>query len=258
VPRVNEDSAALLELLACVACRGALKRCDGGLVCCRCGREYSVRRRVPVLFPDETETGVGGRGLLARLQHSVLAHSRVYDVAQKYGRGRVDAEELTNELKTTAGQTLLDVGAGTGTLMALLPPGTQYMWFDNDMLKLAGLLSKDVDCFAVLGDAARLPLRDSAVEVVVIVDVSHHLPAPTLRESLAEAARVARDRLVFVDAVRSKRLKSRLLWKCDLGKHPRSEDELVRAIDRSFDVQKVERFRVHHDYVLCVGTPRTG
>ena len=197
-----------------------------------------------------------GLGRLYRLQHAILAHPRVYDFAQAYGGGREIAQFVSKELRSVGGKTLLDIGAGTGTLRRLVPPDARYVWLDNDTLKLNGLVSNDVECLAVLGDASRLPLRDESVDVAVTVDVSHHLSDEALAECLADAARVCRERLVFVDAVRSPRLRSRLLWKLDLGANPRSEEQLVDAIGISFRVEKVERFRVHHDHLLCVGVPR--
>ena len=181
----------------------------------------------------------------------------MYDLVQKYGGGQATAEQVGKELQTTAGKTVLDLGAGTGALAVVLPSATRYVWLDKDTLKLRGLLSKGVECLAILGDAAQLPFRDSAIDVVVIVDVSHHLPAHSLHQFLAAAARVTRERLIFVDAVRSPRLMSKLLWTFDLGRHPRSAEELVSAIGRCFEVEKLVRFRIHHDYVLCVATPRT-
>ncbi len=209
-----------------------------------------------MLFPDGSARGSNNHGLLPRLQHFLLARPRVYDIVQKYGGGQKATERLAQELRRTAGKTVLDVGGGTGALTAVLPHATRYVWLDNDTLKLSGLRSKGVDCMAILGDAAELPFRDSAVDVIVIVDVSHHLPAQSLQKFLAGAARVTREHLIFVDAVRSPRLTSRLLWTFDLGRYPRSAEELVSAIGHGFELEKLERFRIHHDYVLCVATPR--
>jgi uncharacterized protein YbaR (Trm112 family)/predicted nicotinamide N-methyase len=254
---LNSDVAILLELLACPVCHGSVEERAGGLTCRTCGRTYGVRDRVPVLFPDGSASGSDVRGLLLRLQHSLLARPRVYNVVQKYGGGQTATEQVRKELQTTAGKTVLDVGAGTGALGTVLPFATRYIWLDNDILKLRGLLTRGVECLAILGDAAQLPFRDSSIDVVVIVDVSHHLPTHSLQQFLAAAARVTRERLIFVDAVRSPRLTSKLLWTFDLGRHPRSAEELVSAIGRSFVLEKLERFRIHHDYVLCVATPRT-
>ncbi len=139
----------------------------------------------------------------------------------------------------------------------LVPRETRYVWLDNDRLKLRGLLSKQIDCLAVLGDAARLPFASDAADWTVMVEVSHHLPDEALRACLDEAARVTRERFVFVDALRGTRLRSKLMWQLDLGRFPRSEDELLDALETRFELEKVERFRVNHDHLLCVCVPRS-
>lgn len=44
---------ALLEILACPACRAALRVEGEELVCTGCGRAYPVRDDIPVLLVDE-------------------------------------------------------------------------------------------------------------------------------------------------------------------------------------------------------------
>ena len=138
----------------------------------------------------------------------------------------------------------------------LVADETRYVWLDNDRLKLRGLLSKKLDCLAVLGDAARLPIASDAADWTVMVEVSHHLPDEALEACLREAARVTRDRFVFVDALRGSRLRSKLLWQLDLGRFPRTAEELMVALEKSFVLEDVERFRVNHDHLLCVCSPR--
>ncbi len=67
---------------------------------------------------------------------------------------------------------------------------------------------------------------------------------------------MTRHRFVFVDALRSDRLRSKMLWQLDLGRFPRSEEELLAELDARFELEKVERFRVNHDHLLCVCIPR--
>jgi SAM-dependent methyltransferase len=189
---------------------------------------------------------------LGRLHYAVLGNPRVYDFQQAHGGGPKVAAQVRKELDGVGGATLLDIGAGTGMVGGLIPPETRYVWFDNDTLKLRGLLSKGVDCRAVLGDAAQLPFKSRAADWAVMVEVSHHLRDGALKACFEETARVTRDRFIFVDAVRGPRLRSKFLWQLDLGRFPRSEDELTAALGASFELEKVERFRIHHDYLLCV------
>ena len=152
--------------------------------------------------------------------------------------------------------TLLDIGAGTGLVAGLTPAGTRYVWLDNDVLKLRGFLARSTAGEAVLGDAAQLPVADDAVDWAVMVAVSHHLPDDVFDTCLHEAARVTRDRFLFVDALRGRRLRSGLLWQLDRGRFPRTEAVLLEAIARRFEVTRVERFSEIHDYLLCVASPR--
>jgi len=215
---------------------------------------FGFDQGVPVL--QETKDSPHEPSLLGRLQYAVLGNPRVYDFHQAYGGGRPIAAHVKRRLEDVGGATLLDIGAGTGMVGGLIPPETRYVWFDNDRLKLRGLLLKGIDCCAVLGDAARLPFRTGAADWSVMVEVSHHLHDDALQACLEEAARVTRERFIFVDALRGSRLRSKLLWQLDLGRFPRSEDELVRSLDTSFELEKVERFRVNHDHLLCVCIPR--
>lgn len=251
---VNDNMTALLELLACPSCHGRLTNEPSRLRCTQCGRTFALEQGVPNLHYSESSPDEPSA--LGRLHYPILGNPRVYEFHQAYGGGRPIAAKVKRQLEKVGDATLLDIGAGTGMVGGLIPPETRYIWFDNDTLKLRGLLSKGMDCYAVLGDAARLPFDTDTADWTVMVEVSHHLQDGTLQASLKEAARVTRERFVFVDALRGTRLRSKLLWQLDLGRFPRSEDELTSALEPSFEVEKVERFRVNHDHLLCVCVPR--
>jgi uncharacterized protein YbaR (Trm112 family) len=253
---INENMTALLDLLACPSCRGQLTSESSQLRCSGCARTFPLDHGVPIL----DEGAAPALSVIGRVQYAILGHPRVYELHQAYGGGRPIAAKVEKHLVDLRNATVLDIGAGTGMVGGLLSPSTRYVWLDNDRLKLRGFLAKRIESFAVLGDAARLPFAPEAADWSVMVEVSHHLPDGALRECLAEAARVTRDRFLFVDALRGPRLRSKLLWQLDLGRHPRSENELLSALEGSFELEKVERFRVNHDHLLCVcaarGAPR--
>jgi hypothetical protein len=90
----------------------------------------------------------------------------------------------------------------------------------------------------------------------VCVDVAHHLEDDELPGFVAEVARVARSRLVFVDPLWTRRLSvGALLWRYDQGAHPRTANTLLDALRARFEIERVERYRVLHHYVLCVARP---
>ena len=249
---VNDDLPALLELVACPRCHGSLSAEPGRLRCVSCDRVYELRERVPALLGTDEPVPPT---TLARLQYALLGSPRVYDLQQKLGGADRIARHVEEALSALGAGTLLDVGAGTGMVAGLVSPGVRYVWFDNDALKLRGFLAKEAGSFAVLGDAARLPFPDRAVDWTVMVDVSHHLPDEALRACLREVARVTRHRFVFVDGILGERLRSSLLWKLDLGRFPRRADDLVAHLEAAFRLESVESFRVNHDHLLCVGVP---
>ena len=250
---VNADREALLDVLACPVCRGVLVAGRSGLECSECGKAYTFAHEVPVMTEDQSSEGPS---VLARLHYALLGNQRAYDLQQAVGGGRDIARNVQRKLHPERGQTLLDIGAGTGMAASLLPAHTTYIWCDNDKLKLRGFLSRGIDSMAVLGDAVRLPFRDGAADWTLMVDVSHHIPDGALDTCFSDIARVTSERFVFSDAVRSRRLRARILWQLDLGRYPRTEDELLAALDVDFTVDEIERFRINHDHIICVCTPR--
>ena len=45
----------LLEILACPACKTAVRQEDDRLVCVQCGRRYPIRDNIRVMLIDEVE-----------------------------------------------------------------------------------------------------------------------------------------------------------------------------------------------------------
>lgn len=247
----------LVALLACPACGSSFSFHLDRLDCAGCERTFPCAGRVPdfVVADDLERDRASSR--TRRLVRSAIGNPRLYDLLQELLGGKAIATRMRRELRDLdGGATVLDVGAGTGMVQKLMPDGTKYIWLDNDRHKLKGFLARSTSAFAVLGDAARLPMAEGAVEWTVMVAVTHHLPDDVLGRCLGEAARVTRDRFVFVDAVRGPRIRSRLLWKADRGRFPRTEPELVTALSETFDFSRIECFSGIHDYVLCVGSPR--
>jgi SAM-dependent methyltransferase len=186
----------------------------------------------------------------------LLDNPRVYDAIQVLAGRHLMHRRLRDAIASTADQTVLDVGAGTGSLARLLPPGAVYWALDNDPAKLHRLLAKVPDARCFEGSALEIDLPGGAVDWTVCVAVAHHLDDEELPRLFAELARVTRHRLVFLDSLwTSKGVVAKLLWRYDRGSHPRSADTLLLALGRHFDVERVERFRVFHEYVLCSGQP---
>jgi SAM-dependent methyltransferase len=188
---------------------------------------------------------------------SLADDPRVYDLIQLLAGRHVIDMRLRRVLAGASGAVVLDVGAGTGSVARLLPPGTSYWALDNDPAKLQRLESKVPGARRLLRSALDTGLDDEAVDWSVCVDVAHHLDDEQLPHLVTELARLTRGRLVFVDPLWSQRPSlGRVLWRYDRGAHPRTADRLLQALQARFEIESVERFRAIHRYIMCVCRPR--
>jgi len=186
----------------------------------------------------------------------IIGSPAIYKVLQRAFGTQQTLDRLRPLVADTAGQRILDVGAGTAIARSLLPEPEGYIWLDVDPVKLRGVHSA-TGLRAILADATRLPLQTGSIDVALCLAMSHHLSDPQLEAVLTELARVVRHRLVFLDAVVvAHRLRSRLLWAIDRGRHPRTPAALLAAIERRFRILSLEEYAVQHRYLLCTATPR--
>jgi hypothetical protein len=243
------------ELLACPACRGRLEaRSAGGLNCLSCGRIYTMFDGGSDLLLHPPNEAVETPGPIGRTVAALAGVPLVYDLVQRLP-GTAEARSRLRRALVEARGIVLDAGGGTGALEPALPPSATYLWLDADGRKLKRFRARSQSP-AVLGDATNLPLQDGSVEWAVFVAVSHHLDDAALGRALDELRRVARERVVFLDAVTTPRRTSRLLWRYDRGRHPRPADVLERELAARFRLESVEEFTAVHRYLLVTGAPR--
>ncbi len=91
---------------------------------------------------------------------------------------------LSAWLDSTRPEQLLDIGCADRWLETWLPAGCHYIGLDYPLTGQA-MYGAQPDLFA---DASRLPLADSSIEAVTLLEVLEHLRHP--REALREISRV--------------------------------------------------------------------
>jgi SAM-dependent methyltransferase len=238
------------ELLACPFCHGELAQRDGGLSCASCGRAYPLQNGVPDFRPAKPVNGVDvAPGLIGHALGAVIRAPRAYDLLQRAAGAATAMSRIRRLLRDAGGKTVLDVGAGTGSVETALPKDVHYVWLDADPQKLDGFKAKSASA-AILGDATKLPLSDGSVDWALSIGVSHHLDDGELDLMLDELRRVTREGVVFFDAVLTGTPFGGLLWRYDRGRHARPAVTLWRELDRRFDVVAAEEFRLLHRYLL--------
>jgi hypothetical protein len=130
-----------------------------------------------------------------------------------------------------------------------LDSSVEYAVAEIDAAKLALLRQKHPSAIAVRADASRLPARAGSFDIGLLVFVCHHLDDPTLDAALGELARVCGGRALVMDPIWApRRIRGRLLWRYDDGRHPRTVAELGSAIRRHFTVSAEDSFAIHHEY----------
>jgi SAM-dependent methyltransferase len=184
-------------------------------------------------------------------------HPWIYDRVQELFGLREARERLAPHLAACGGKRIADLGAGTGLYRCLVPASATYVWLDLDWAKYTRFRARHAGGLACLGDASRLCFRDCSVDVALCVAVSHHLADDQLPSLFAEMARVVRERVVFLDAVRSRRSGvGGMLWRLDGGAHPRTRDALLSCMAAHLEVEEIQEYRVYHEYLLCIARPR--
>jgi ubiquinone/menaquinone biosynthesis C-methylase UbiE len=194
--------------------------------------------------------------VLTSIAHALVAHPWVYDKVQFLAGGKHVLRRLQPVLAETKGDSVLDVGGGTGNATLILPSLRSYICLDNDPMKLSGLKRKQLSLNGLLGDATNIPLCNKSVDDVLCLNVLHHLSDDQVLSFVREAARVARKRFIVMDPLdRPHSIVSRALWRYDRGSHPRSKEKLRSFLESRFRIERTETFAVYHEYLICVAKP---
>ncbi|HEX6537339.1 MAG TPA: methyltransferase domain-containing protein [Gemmatimonadaceae bacterium] len=148
----------------------------------------------------------GTKGLVIR------AEARYYDLQSwllTFGRGRAFRERLVSLARLRPGDSVLDVGCGTGTLAIAAKrrvgaTGTVHgIDASPEMIALASrkAAKAGVDVAFRTGVAEALPFPDASFDAVVSTLMLHHLPKPVRRQLAREIRRVLRPggRVLAVD-----------------------------------------------------------
>ena len=193
--------------------------------------------------------------MLQRLAAALVSRPFVYNLVQVVaGRNRV-IKRLRDATGSLPPGRILDVGSASGRVG--LDLGIRPVCLDIDFLPLSDRRRRGTLDLAVQGDAARLPFARKSFDLTLCTAVSHHLDDDTLLAALAEIGHVTSGTFLFFDAIRNdSRWLSRWLWRFDRGRHPRTEEQLRQALERSFQPRTTAMFAVFHTYFLFLGTPR--
>jgi SAM-dependent methyltransferase len=186
-------SAAMLDVVQCPDCAGALAAAGGaGVRCAGCGRTFDASRgfldlRPRAAFADVTKY----------VDESLHVDARHESVAPPLLGSRIRNTMLRRFLQLGPGDRAVDLGCGSGRTLAWnADAGAALTGIDIAPYFAVEALER---CDLVLGELRRLPLRSGAFTKAWSLDVLEHLPRPALITMLQEANRVlAPDGALFV------------------------------------------------------------
>ncbi|MFI5177432.1 MAG: methyltransferase domain-containing protein [Vicinamibacterales bacterium] len=179
-------SPALVDVVQCPDCGGAIRRTADGFVCARCGRVFDghagyLDLRPLAAFAEQTKY----------LDDALHADARHESVSPPLLGSKIRQDLLRQFLDLGPSDRAVDLGCGSGRAL-VWNAGAAGMIVGVDVSPFFAREALD-RCDVVLGDLRRLPLRTGAFTKAWTLDVLEHLSPETLGAVLAEANRVLAD-----------------------------------------------------------------
>lgn len=199
---------------------------------------------------------------MRRVLQWLVARPRIYDLVQfMAGTSSLDARTaslISAKLDRQRRAVVIDVGGGTGLGRRIWPKNWLYVCVEPDPGKAVPAHEGDS---RVIGDGQCLPFGDHLAQAVMMRLVAHHLDDIQFEWTLGEIVRVLnRDGLfLFIDPVWAQSsLLSRVLWRYDVGRHPRTIEALVSRLQQYFELDAIDSFKTRHRFLISIGHPRRG
>lgn len=211
VPSPKPATSALPDYLVCPHCHGKLTSLPAGAVCTACERFFP--RGATLYFADTIDDREKARQraiyegdtsqALMELPYQELEGYRqfcasVTDLICRHGYHgyqfkALKTRALLDQMEPQPQTSVLDIGSGDGSLLALLTQHYGVQGIGIDLSATVVERSVQVNPWGheyYQGDAEQLPFRAGTFDGVVSMDVLEHLPHP--QRCIAEAGRVLR------------------------------------------------------------------
>jgi SAM-dependent methyltransferase len=180
----------LLRFLACPACAGDVADSADGLCCTRCGASYEIRHGIPLLYPSSVNTAhLLEEESLAQMMESRPASREEQFRRSQWSHSKQEFWAMVSTRIETPPRSLVNIGCGfDSSAVQLEQQGYDVVHFDMVHRMLDTLQTDRGARSCVAGDATRLPLKKSAFDYVVSVDLIHHESeaVPALLESFRD------------------------------------------------------------------------
>lgn len=198
---MNKAFSKLLPILACPICHKNLKFINKCFVCIG-NHKFLVKSYVPIFtkLNDylEIESNAWEEEWKSKISKEAL---KAYEINMSVFKSLGYWEEsgnASNLIPSKKDDTVLDLGCGNGVSTSKLK-AKQAVGLDLSTKQLVKSKNKYSNCSFIVGDARKLPFRDSSFDMVVAINMLHHVKNPQV--VLKECFRVLKSggRLLTVD-----------------------------------------------------------
>lgn len=160
---------------------------------------------------------------------------KYFEGRQRNYSGDIRAPVIKQLSKKYIGQKVLDIGAGSGALIELIPGAIGI-----DLTPRHPRVQK--------GDISQIPFEAQSFDTVFALEVLEHLDDDTLRNGLQEAHRVVKEKGTFIATIpHEERLKEDMVMcpKCETWFH---KDGHVR----SFNIESIEKLLSNNSFKIIL------
>lgn len=196
--------------------------------------------------------------MVKKILHHIVQYPWIYEQVQLLAGREIVRHHLASQIALLDGNSrvILDLAGGTGAGRTFWKSSSFYICLDIDLIKLQAFHRRQTQEIALYANALNIPLKHSSSDIIMFINVSHHLPVESFEQLLKESVRVLRESgtFLFMDAVwEPNKLLSRLLWRYDRGSYPHTATCLRTAISKYYNIVDEQEFSVYHRYLLCRG-----
>lgn len=196
---------------------------------------------------------------------AILSVPWIYNLwVRLVGRGRGSRKLVTEFIRPQSGESVFDIGCGTGAMLKSLPEDVSYTGFDlsEEYIKEARATYGDRGTFIHAAVGEKPDLGEGCFDVAIAVGVLHHLDDPEAAAlfELAAGALKPDGRLVTIDPTYDDGQSKLARWLVsrDRGQNVRTREEYEGLIPGEFGRCEVKVLydMIRIPYTHCVMTCR--
>ena len=162
--------------------------------------------------------------------------------------------QVIRDFGITKDMSVIDIACGTGQYSRITDADYLGVELNNKYVEAANKTYGTEKRRFICADANTAVIKDSAYNVAILIDATHHLSDPENKNLLATLNRVASRSIVVCDPIKQSpsNLIGRFLTSLDRGNYIRPKNELLDLIGSVLTIEKVVDKKMMGTETICV------